>query len=231
VISVIQQSISKPGECNLYYDIKWVDAVKEEESKSTSLGIPTIRTVSSSLCHNTDQTLPGRDHRSSDEYVYDVYLERGANNHMGHDTIADGYLDIEGWRNLIMEDGDDGQEDEEDMISEDSNAEDYWMNDYPEEEDNGDDLAMEDGDYLGEDYELGNVYDELGIRNDDKPDKRNEILIRNYEKGIKRHFACPDYSDIEELSSDDEQDYVFWGKKLQPASISNSYHDGTNRPI
>ena len=227
VISVIQQSISKPGECNLFYNVKWVDAVKEEESKSTHLGIPIIQTVSSPPGHNIDQLSLTRDHRTSEEYFYDVYLERGVENIIDHGHIANGYLDIEGWRNLIAEDEDEGKEGEDDMNSEDSNAEDYWMNDYPEEDDDDDDLDMENGDYLDGGYELEGVYDELGIRKDGKPDERNENLIRNYEKEIKHHFACPDYSDIEELSTDDE-DYVFWGRKLQPTSLSNSYSHRIN---
>ncbi|KAL7319711.1 hypothetical protein PS15m_002812 [Mucor circinelloides] len=98
-------------------------------------------------------TLQEREEEKEDDYVYDVYYRDDENIEQGMNSMNIGSLV---WFDEQSEYLDDDSDSElGDNVDEDSNAEDYYQNDYPEEEDSDEfedqhdyDLSSDDEDYV-----------------------------------------------------------------------------------
>jgi hypothetical protein len=209
VISAARQAVTNDESTatRSSYHVQWLDAIREKPEDICS-EIPKIQAT----------PLP-RDNNDTHDYVYDIYIEETTpmNNPSSIDQLSsiEGYLDADRWQDWFHGE-DEVQEDDDTFDEEDSNAEDYWMNDYPDDDMEDDDNNSRVHD---EDEEI-HIYDELGIRIDGHADIKEDRLMQHYENNIIKNFADDDYQEIEELSTDDEQDFVYWNKKLKPKQLS-----------
>jgi hypothetical protein len=190
--------------------IKWLDAIVKKQQIHNLNSIPcpnTFQTVSKPPSFKSPQVIEN-DPCLMNTCIYDVYIEERPDQ---FDKIEN-YAMIETFQGY-SDDENELDSSEDIFEDEDSNAEDYWMNDYPEESGECPSSMNEDEDHSLQREDL--IYDELGIRRDGKVDTREIHLMNDYERRIRKEFSNTNQEDsMEELSSDDQQDYIYWGSKL-----------------
>lgn len=153
-------------------DSKEVTIVDVEKQTSESLvsssqegaSVEATQTSSTSSTASTSDPSGVSQNGQPHNYVYDLYLADEADQYVENANLADNYLSVRPFENLVYEDYNDDYYDEYD--SEDSNQENYFKNDYPDTEEE-DDMTVENMRQAMEDADLDDLSsdDEENCRN------------------------------------------------------------------